>query len=137
VDSVRTEPLELTGSEAPVERLLALDTAGLGPVRLHPARVSARVEVEAVGERTLSGIPVRLASAAGAALRPSPDTVTVRVRGRETRLASLTQESVVVVADWQGPARPARVGLRVLAPAGITAQAEPDSVNLQMRNDDG
>jgi hypothetical protein len=137
VDSVRTEPLELIGSEAPMERFVPLDTAGMGPIRFHPVRVSARVEVEAITERTLSGIPVRLTSAAGAALRPSPDTVSVRVRGREARLGALTEESIVVVADWSGPARPARVALRVLAPAGITAQAEPDSVSLQLRDRDG
>jgi hypothetical protein len=137
VDSIRTEPLEVVGGGGPVERLIGLDTAGLGPVRIHPASVTARVDVEAITERIFSGVPVRLASAAAQSLSPSPDVVAVRVRGREARLNALTEESIVVVADWTGPAKPARVPLRVLAPPGLTAEAEPDSVSLEPRRRDG
>lgn len=137
VDSVRTLPLELFGDELRAERVLELDTAELGPVRVLPARVTARVELEAITERTLTGVPVRLASEAGATLRASPETVTVRLRGREARLGAIAPASIVVVADWSGSATPARVELRVLAPAGITARAEPDSVSLEPRGTDG
>jgi YbbR domain-containing protein len=137
VDSVRTLPLELFGDELRAERVLELDTAELGPVRVHPARVTARVELEAITERTLTGVPVRLASETGATLRASPETVTVRLRGREARLGAILPASIVVVADWSGSATPARVELRVLAPAGITARAEPDSVSLEPRGTDG
>jgi hypothetical protein len=137
VDSVRTVALELFGGEPRVERRLALDTAGFGPVRVHPASVTARVDLDAITERLLTGVPVRLASEDGVALRSTPETVTVRLRGREARLGAIALETIVVVADWSGPARPARVQLRVLAPSGITAQAEPDSVSLEPRATDG
>ncbi len=137
VDSVRTRPLEIVGSQGPHERQLELDTAGLGPVRIQPASVTARVDVEAVTQRVFFQIPVRLTSAAAAALWPSPEVVAVRVRGREARLKTLTEESIVVLADWRGSARSARVVLRVLVPAGLTAEAEPDSVTLEARRGDG
>jgi len=137
VDSVRTVPLEVHPGDTAVERRLDLDTTGIGPVRIHPATVTARVEVEPVTERTMSGIPVRLPSSALTGLRPDPEVVAVHVRGREGRLKALTEETVVVVADWSGAVRPARVPLRVLVPAGLTAQAVPDSVDLKARGRDG
>jgi len=137
VDSVRTVPLEVHPGDTTVERSMDLDTAGIGPVRIHPATVTARVEVEPVTERTMTGIPVRLPSSALTSLRPDPEVVVVHLRGREGRLKALTEETVVVVADWSGAVRPARVPLRVLVPAGLTAQAVPDSVDLKARGRDG
>src|SRR5439155_7713414 len=48
IDSARTQPLELAQADATVEETLALDTAGFGHVRLMPAQVTVRVEVEPV-----------------------------------------------------------------------------------------
>ena len=137
VDSVRTVALELFGGELHAERVLDLDTTGFGPMRVLPASVTARVELEAITERIVTGVPVRLASEAGGTLRALPETVTVRLRGRAARLSAMSLESIVVVADWQGTTGPARVELRVLAPSGITARAEPDSVSLEPRRADG
>ena len=138
VDSVRTEPLEVDGAEGPVEQSLALDTAGLGPaVRLLPASVTVRVDVEPVRERVFAGVPVQLASAGAGTLAPALDSVTVRVRGRAARLEALDPDSVVVLAEWRGRTAPARVALRVVLPPGVTGRAEPDSVDLVPRRPRG
>lgn len=137
VDSVRTLPLEVEHADAPVEETVALDTSGFGRVRVVPGEVTVHVEVEAVGERTLTGVPVRLPSDLAAVTRPERETVSVRVRGATTRLATLARDSVPVVVDWAGPPGPGRARLRVLVPAGLTATAEPDSVVLLRRSADG
>lgn len=138
VDSVRTEPLEIESDGMLLEREVALDTAGLGPgVRVHPGRVTVRVEVETMIERLLAGVAVRLSGAAAERLRPSLETVAVRVHGRAGRLASLEPDSVVVVADWAGGPLPIRVPLRVLLPHGLAGSAQPDSVDLLPRRPDG
>jgi YbbR domain-containing protein len=137
VDSVRTQPLELAQADGPVEETLALDTAGLGHVRVMPAQVTVRVEVEAVSERIIHGVPVRLPSELAAAARPERATVDVRVRGAASRLRTLARDSVPVVVDWTGPPGPGRVRLRVLAPAGLEATAVPDSIALVTRSADG
>jgi len=62
--------------------------------------------------------------------------VDVLVRGATTRLGGLGRDSVPVVVDWSGTV-PARVRLRVLAPAGLEATAIPDSVTLLRRSRDG
>jgi hypothetical protein len=136
IDSARTVPLEMVRADGPVEETLALDTSGFGRVRAVPSEVTIRVDVEAMGERALRGVPVRLPSDLAAAARPDPATVEVRVRGAAGRLNGLARDSVPVVVDWTGRP-PARVPVRVLAPAGIEATAVPDSITLVRRSRDG
>jgi hypothetical protein len=137
IDSARTEPLEVVSADGPVEETLALDTSGFGRVRALPSEVTVRVDVEAIGERTLTSVPVRLTSEAAALMRPDRSTVDVRVRGARTRLAALSSDSVPVMVDWTGGPRPDRARLRVLAPVGVEAVALPDSVTLVRRSGDG
>jgi hypothetical protein len=80
---------------------------------------------------------VRLASAGAGTLVPALDSVTVRVRGRAARLDALDPDSVLVLAEWRGRTPPARVALRVVVPAGVSARAEPDSVDLVPRRSRG
>jgi hypothetical protein len=136
IDSARTVPLEVAQADGPVEETLALDTSGFGRVRALPGEVTVRVDVEPEGERTLRDIPVRLSSELAASARPEQATVDVRVRGATSRLGGLGRDSVPVVVDWSG-AVPARVRLRVLAPAGLDATAVPDSITLLRRGRDG
>jgi hypothetical protein len=137
IDSVQTEPLEVARADGPVEESLALDTSGFGRVRVLPTAVTVRVDVEAVGERILRSVPVRLSSDLAAVTRPDRATVDVRVRGAAARLAALARDSVPVVVDWTGPPGPGRVRLRVLVPAGLEAVAIPDSIALVRRSADG
>jgi hypothetical protein len=138
IDSLATEPLEVTGAEGPVEQTVALDTAGLGPaVRLEPKRAMVRVDVEPLRERTFAAVPVRLPSHAASAWAPALDSVTVRVRGRAGRLAELDADSVLVLAEWRGARPPGRVALRVVLPPGVSGRAEPDSVEIVARRGDG
>lgn len=137
LDSVQTLPLELDRADGPVEETLPLDTSGFGRVRALPAVVTVRVEVEAVGERTLTAIPVRLSSDLAAVARSERGTVEVHVRGAAARLGALDADSVPVVVDWTGPPGIGRARLRVLAPAGLQAVPAPDSVALVRRRADG
>jgi hypothetical protein len=137
IDSARTEPLEVTDAGGPVEETLALDTSGFGRVRALPATVTVRVDVEDVGERTVTAVPVRLPSDLAAVARPERTTVSVRVRGAAARLASIDRDSVPVIVDWNGPPGPGPARLRVLAPAGLDATAVPDSIALVRRGTDG
>ena len=137
IDSVRTLPLEVARADGTVEETLALDTSAFGRVRVVPAEVTVRVNVEAIGERVLTGVPVRLPSDLAAVARPERPTVDVRVRGAAARLGALVRDSVPVVVDWSGPPGVGRVRLRVLAPAGIDATAVPDTIALVRRSANG
>ena len=128
LDSARTEPLEIARADGPVEDVVRLDTSGFGPVRAMPGEVSVRVNVEAVGSRTIAAVPIRLASATARALRPDRDTVRVRVSGASGRLAALMADSLFIVVAGANPSQPGRVAPPGARPAGVAARAEPDSV---------
>lgn len=137
IDSVRTESLEVTSADAPLERDIGLDTTGFGMLRIEPRFVTVRVEIEASTERTIENVPVGMPSAAAASLRPSQEVVRVKVRGPVSRIAALLPESLAVMVIPNGRATPGRVGLRVLLPQGITGEAVPDSVDLVRRGSRG
>ena len=138
IDSLQTLPLEVAGADGPVEQTVTLDTTGLGPeVRVQPMQVTVRVEVEPLHERTLTAVPIRLPSRATAGWAATLDTVTVRLRGRAARLATLDADSIVVLAEWSGRTPPAKVALRVITPAGVTGRAQPDSVEIVPRRTGG
>jgi YbbR-like protein len=137
IDSIRTEALEVTSANAPLERDLGLDTAGFGMVRVEPRVVTVRVEIEAASDRTIENVPVGMPSAVAASFRPSLEVVRVRVHGPVSRLAALLPESLVVMVTPNRRSSPGRVGLRVLLPQGLTGEAEPDSVDLVRRGSRG
>ena len=137
IDSVRTLPLEVSRADGPLEQTLPLDTTAFGRVRVTPATVMVRVEVEEVGERTLTDVPVRLPSELAATARPARASVEVQVRGAVSRLRALRRDSVTVLVDWSGGNVPGRVRLRVLPPVGLKAVAMPDSLDLVRRSTDG
>ena len=120
IDSARTEPLAVTRADGPVEETLALDTSGFGRVRAVPAAVTVRVDVENIGERTLTAVPLRLPSDLAAVVRPERGTV-----------------DVPVIVEWSGPPGAGSARLRVLAPAGVEAVPVPDTVTLVRRGADG
>ena len=137
IDSALTQPLEVTRADASIEETLGLDTSGFGRVRAVPSAVEVRVEIENIGERTLTAVPLRLPSDLAAVVRPVRPTVDVHVRGAAGRLGLLDRDSVPVMVEWRGPPGPGEARLRVLAPGGLEAVAVPDTVALVRRAPDG
>ena len=138
IDSIATLPLEVAAADGPVEQTVTLDTSELGPaIRVQPVQVTVRVEVEPLRERILTGVPIRLPSRATNGWTAALDTVTVRLRGPATRLATLNADSIVVLAEWSGRTPPAKAALRVITPPGVSGRAEPDSVGIVARRTNG
>ncbi len=99
-----------------------------------PAQVVIRVVAQGgavTRERAWHGIPVAVPGPVEIRWLPVPDTVTVTVRGPVARLETLTADSLVVVARPDTSAGAAV--LRVLVPAGLTAQSHPAAIRLQPR----
>jgi hypothetical protein len=134
IREVPTVGLELTEVTGPVQRLVPLDTAGLGPVRLNPAVVEVSADVVFMAERVLMGVPVTISVDRPAGLTVDPPAVLVTVRGPSQRLARLTRDSLLVVAAPLTGERDERVALEVVAPDGLTGVATPDSATLTRRS---
>lgn len=133
LDALYTVPLEISGVEQPIRRSVAIDTAGLSPVRVSRNQVEIVAEVGPLADRMLSGVPVEVRDEQGARWEAIPDTVTVVLQGPPARMAEFTRDSISVVAFVRGRANEQTAAVLVIAPSGIRATTAPDSVTLRRR----
>jgi hypothetical protein len=133
ITDVATVNLEIRGVDGPVRRIVPLDTAPLGIVRVTPAEVAVSAEVVFMAERVLMGVPVTIRSDRAAQLVADPPAVLVTVRGSSSRLARLTRDSVLVVAAPESMELPVAIRLEVVPPDGVTGVATPDSAVITRR----
>jgi len=134
IESVTTIPTEIANVSGAFTRTVPIDTAPLGIVRIAPRQVLVTGEMGALADRSFGGIPVETGAGAVTSFIITPARVSVIVRGPEQRVLGLTRDSLRVVAHIAGGGADGAVGrLTVIAPAGITARAIPDSVTLRRR----
>src|SRR5436305_15174852 len=91
---------------APFFPTVPLDTAPLGLVRIAPKEVRMAGEVAAIVERSLSGVPIMTAASGFTGFLLSVERVGVTVRGPESRVNTLTRDSVRLVAHLVAKADP-------------------------------
>lgn len=132
--SIPTVNLELRDVTGPVARRVAIDTSGLGPVRVTPIEVEVSADVAYTSERVIMGVPVTLRSDRAGGFDVDPPAVLVTVRGPSRRLARLTRDSILVIAEPAGDAFPATVLLEVVPPDGLVGIPTPDSVRVTRRS---
>jgi hypothetical protein len=89
-----------------------------------------------LSERVLMGVPVMIRTDRPGTWVSDPAAVLVTVRGRTSRLATLTRDSVQVLAVLGADATDSVVSIQVTAPPQIAAWANPDSVTLRFQRDD-
>jgi YbbR domain-containing protein len=134
ITSVATMPVTLTSVRAPVRRRVPIDTTGLAGLQLSPTSVMVTAEVSALADRVFDGVRVTLEADDPAAWVAEPGTVNVIVTGRVSRMSGLTRDSVRVFAGPPADAEAGVVELRVVAPQGLRARANPDSVTVARRD---
>ena len=135
VEALYTVPLTLTAVASSQHRRVAIDTAGL-PVQPSETHVTVSVAVEALADRVFDGVRVTVDAPDGGAWTTDPVAVAVTVHGRESRLASLTRDSIRVLAS---PPQGQSAGVvRLLIPplTDIELRATPDSVLVRRMDRD-
>jgi len=138
VESITTLPTVISSVNGPFFRTVPLDTTPLGVVRVAPKEVRVAGEVAAIIERAIPAVPITTAASGFAGFLLSPERVTVTLRGPESKVNTLTKDSVRVVAHLVGKAGPGGYArLTVTAPPGIRARAVPDSVALKRKTGRG
>ncbi len=136
VEAVSTVPLVLERVSAPVRRDVAIDTSPLGTVQLSVTSVQIFADIGALSERVLMGVPVVLRTDLPGQWSSDPAAVLVTVRGRTSRLARLTRDSVLVYAVFDEDRSDSFVLLQLTPPVGIAAWAIPDSVLVRREGSD-
>ncbi len=134
VDSVTTVPVQISSVTGAFLRSVPIDTSLLDVIRVVPKQVEIAGTVGTLLERSFAGIVVQTGAGGLTNYDVVPSRVAVAVRGPEDLVAQLSPDSLRVVAHLTGPAAPGSYAhLTVVAPAGVTARAVPDSVLLRRR----
>lgn len=129
IESVATIPTALDAVRGGFSRMVALDTAPLGIVRLAPREVRISGATLSVFERVFNLLPVESGAGPLTGYELRPPRANVVVRGAEALVVGLTKDSLKVIIHLGGPVSDSTtVRLMVLAPRGITARAIPESV---------
>ena len=131
VDTVYTESRSFDRAREPISASVAIDTTLVGAVRLSHTTVEISADVASISERVLLGVPVVIRSDQAGPWSSYPPAVIVTVRGRATRIAELTRDSVGVQALFSGDPSDSIAVLQVTAPAEIRAWASPDTVVIR------
>jgi hypothetical protein len=132
IDSVTTQPTEITSVSGEFTRTVPVDTTPLGIVRIVPKQVTVSGNMGVIAERSFAGLTVESGAGPITGYIVTPARVSVWVRGPAERIENLTRDSLRVVAQITGSAGGV-ARIRVVAPRGITARATPDSVTLRRR----
>ena len=134
VDSVSTVPVSISAVAGPFFRTVPVDTSLLGVVHVSPQEVRVAGEVTAIVERSIDAVPIAATASGFAGFQLAQERVSVSVRGPESKVNTLTRDSLRVVAHLVGKAGAnGYARLTVTAPPGIVARARPDSVILKRR----
>src|SRR5437870_2157381 len=102
VESITTLPTVISSVNGPFFRTVPLDTTPLGVLRVAPKEVRVAGEVAAIIERSIPAVPITTAASGFAGFLLSPERVTVTMRGPESKVNTLTRDSVRVVAHLVG-----------------------------------
>lgn len=138
IESVTTLPTVISSVSGPFFQTVPIDTTPLGVVRITPKAVRMAGEVTAIVERSIGGVPITTAASGFTGFLLAPERVSVTVRGPESKVNTLTRDSVRVIAHLVGKAGPGGYArLTVSAPPGIIARAVPDSVSLKRKTGRG
>lgn len=138
LDSVATLPTVISSVNGPFFRTVPIDTAALGVVRIVPKEVRVAGEVTAVVERTVTGVPIAAAASGNTGFQLAVERVSVSIRGPESKVNTLTRDSLRVTAHLVGKAGAGGYArLTVTVPPGLVAHVIPDSVPLTRRKGRG
>lgn len=134
IESVATLPTAFDKVSGPFTRVVQLDTAPLGVVRITPHEVRVSGSTTTVFERVFNFLPVESGAGPLTGYELRPARAAVVVRGPEAVVRALTADSLKIIVHLTGPVEDsATVGLTVLAPRGVTARVVPDSAMVLRR----
>ena len=128
VASLPTETIVMSNLRSGTRQTIMLDTTGLGVVRIVPSQVDVVAEVAEIATRLIIGVPVDVQSDRPGSWVTDPPAVAVTVRGIETRLQTLTRDSLRASVTISGATGQEFAVVVVTPPTGLTATATPDTV---------
>ncbi len=152
VDSIRAQPVDLTGLSASTRRVASLDTTGLEGLSF-TADIEVTIPIEEALDRPLPPIDIEVEGSDATGLEITPTSLPLTVRGPDTRTAraDLSQLRLIVSSESVRDVRPGesrRVPFRVdgivdpflqviMATDSVTVRREPSTASAADSIDGG
>lgn len=132
IDTVFTQPLDLSREDSVFRRSVALDTEGLQGLELSVSEIQVTGQVDPAATRVIAGVPVETPAGVAAA----PQAVDVLLRGAESVIQQLTASDLrAEVPAATVPAQIPFAGLPLAVrieglPSNVEAEANPGVVRV-------
>ena len=98
---IKSEPVKRKDVRYPFNVQLRLISPKPGIIHLKPQRITAHFVIEQIVERTVYNIPIQIIGLPpDLTAKAEPPVVSVRIKGSEHRIASITRDQITAVFDY-------------------------------------
>lgn len=101
IKSISTRPLLVEDADASLTLRAELINPNPDLLQLNPAAVNVNINIEMIGERMISGVPIAIRNRPQELqIRTIPETVSLQITGGNTQIQSLNAEDFTVYFDY-------------------------------------
>ena len=133
---IETENITKNDVRFPFDVVSQLDNKHPDVVILDPATLKITFNIEPLVERTIYNIPIRIINTPDDLIaEATPETISLRVKGGESRISSLKKEEVDVVFNYESSFKSGTTNypMQIKTPDDITwVQASPQTFSLKL-----
>ncbi len=137
INYIYSDTISKSGLKYPFRNIVKLQQPKPGITSLSPSFVNINFNIEELVERTIYNVPIQILSIPPEFLASAiPPTVTIRVRGAESKVAALSGDQITAVFDYLKYYKTGKMEylVEVETPADITLlETLPSSFRLQLK----
>jgi len=136
ITSVETENVIQSEVRFPFEVITDLSNPNQDVVSIEPASIKVNFNIEPLVERTIYNIPIRIVNTPkNLEAEATPETISLRVKGGESRISALSKDEVDVVFNYEMSFKSGTTDylMQIKTPENITwVEASPQSFSLKL-----
>ncbi|MCK5345587.1 MAG: hypothetical protein KAR20_19390, partial [Candidatus Heimdallarchaeota archaeon] len=137
INYIYSDTISKSGLKYPFRSIVKLQQPKPGITGLSPSSVNINFNIEELVERPIYNIPIQILSIPPEFLATAiPPTVTIRVRGAESKVAALSGDQITAVFDYQKYYKTGKMEYPIVIeiPQNITLlETLPNSFRLQLK----
>jgi len=135
-ENIETEKITKSDVRFPFDVVAQLDNKYPGVVSIDPATLKITFNIEPLVERTIYNIPIRIINTPDDLIaEATPETISLRVKGGESRVSLLKKEEVDVVFNYETSFKSGITNypMQIKTPDDITwVEASPQTFSLKL-----
>ena len=139
---VVTENVSAANVRFPFDVVTSLNNDYPGVVFIEPSSVKVNFNIEPLVERTIYNVPIRIINTPDdLEAAATPETISLRVKGGESRVSSLTKDEVDVLFNYESSFESGKTNypMQIKTPGDVTwVEASPQTFSLKLvRKEEG